>query len=265
MRHHLERFSSGALLHVQPWWFYLPRTPGAAAALDAAAAAPASGRALVPRAAPPIPAGLVRSSDLCSSRHRRTSCRGYVLPLLPALAALVGWRSTISATRAVAGRVRRAAGRFPDRRAVAAGGSGERMVGGAHRSAFHWTWLTPVFSLRGGLDLEVAGQRLAAVLTVTAACDGRDDLPEGSVEPEMERIATARDSPGRRRARAGRLRRAVTSATGSTGSSITLVPSRRAARLTRAASASYSTPAGLPVVRHGARTGAATPGPVDPR
>ena len=58
--------------------------------------------------------------------------------------------------------------------------------------AFDWTWMMPLVPLAAVWILEARGQRLAAVLVVTAATAIGVTYLKIRCEPEMERIATAR-------------------------------------------------------------------------
>ena len=143
VRHHLQRFSSGALLHVQPWWFYLARLP-----------------ALMLPWTPLLLLPLVRGRAWYREPRRRfllawfgfglvlfsasaNKLPGYVLPLLPAAAVLValaldeiedarGWLLACAALLIA----------FPIAAPLLPAAVANEWSA-APRPAFHWTWLTP--------------------------------------------------------------------------------------------------------------------------
>jgi 4-amino-4-deoxy-L-arabinose transferase-like glycosyltransferase len=117
---------------------------------------------------------------------------GYVLPLLPALAALAALgldeladaRIWLAACAGLLIAFPIAAPLLPA--AVANEWSA------APQPAFDWTWMMPLVPLAAVWILESRGQRLAAMLVVTAATAIGVTYLKVRCEPEMERIATAR-------------------------------------------------------------------------
>jgi 4-amino-4-deoxy-L-arabinose transferase-like glycosyltransferase len=191
VRHHLERFTSGALQHTQPWWFYVPRLP-----------------ALMLPWCPLLLLILQRRSWYAEPRRRflliwvlfglvlfsasANKLPGYVLPLLPALAALAAlgldeladartWLATCAGLLIA----------FPIAAPLLPAAVANEWSAAPH-PAFDWTWLTPLVPLAAVWRLEGRGRRLAAVLVVTAATGIGLTYLKIRCEPEMERIATAR-------------------------------------------------------------------------
>ncbi len=86
--HHFERFTAGGLLHVQPWWFYLPMLP--ALLLPWAPLLPAAGRGREWREPRRLFLLLWAGFGLVFFSASRNKLPGYLLPLMPAVAILMG-------------------------------------------------------------------------------------------------------------------------------------------------------------------------------
>jgi 4-amino-4-deoxy-L-arabinose transferase-like glycosyltransferase len=195
VEHQFGRFTSGALLHVQPWWFYLPVLLGL----------------LLPWS--PLLLLLTRREPYRDPRRlfllawflfglllfslSVNKLAGYVLPLLPAAAALMAvvLDETIEARPGLA----RAAlivcalllAVFP----IATPMLPEAVANGlssAPRPALHWTWLLPVTVALGVWVLDRRSRRLAAVVLVSAAAATGLVYLKSTAAPEVNRVASAR-------------------------------------------------------------------------
>jgi 4-amino-4-deoxy-L-arabinose transferase-like glycosyltransferase len=164
---HVERFVSGSLAHGQPFWFYLP--------VLAAALMPWTPALLL----------LARRALYRDARRRflllwllfvlvffsvsKNKLPGYLLPLAPAAAALMGialaearrarWVLPAAAVCLIA--IPAVLPILPE--ALAAG------ISRAAWPAFQWTWLLPVALALGIYWLERQGQRVAALATMAVA------------------------------------------------------------------------------------------------
>jgi 4-amino-4-deoxy-L-arabinose transferase-like glycosyltransferase len=164
-KHHFERFTSDALQHVQPWWYYVP--------------------VLLAGLVPWTPlAALLRRQTFVDSRARfllawflwglvffsisRNKLPGYVLPLLPAAAALFG--IALNATRRAWTALASCAllvYLFP----VAEGVLPVALVTGIRRAGMQLPWmpLLPVIALVIAVAvLELRNHRVAATMLVSA-------------------------------------------------------------------------------------------------
>ena len=188
--HQVGRFSTLALAHGQPFWFFLP--------------------VIVASLFPWIPtlALLFRRSLYSDSRRRllllwvifglvffsaaRNKLPSYVLPLLPALAALAGIalaeskrpRWVLAATGGLLALLGPISAILPNALAV-----------GISRSAlppFHWMWLLPVLASVAVWSLEAAGQRSAAVALLAAGVTTGAVVIEMRTVPEIDRVSSAR-------------------------------------------------------------------------
>ena len=192
VRHHLERFTSAALQHTQPWWFYLPRLPALMlpwAPLLLLAIRPAAWYREPRRRF--LLAWFVFGLALFSVSANKLP--GYVLPLLPAAAILVAlaldemadariWLAACAALLIA----------FPIAAPLVPAAAANEWSAAPH-PMFHWTWLAPALPVRAVWRLESRGRRLAAVLTVTAATALCMVYLKIGSEPEYERIASARE------------------------------------------------------------------------
>lgn len=190
LRHHFGRFTSGALQHIQPWWFYLARLPLLLlpwTPLLALAAARPGWRD--PRRRFLILWALCGLVIFSASTNKLP---GYVLPLLPALAAMAAlaldeserapvWLAACAALVAV---FPIAAPLFP----AAAANEWES----APRLVFHWTWLLPAIPPAAVWMLETRGRRVAAVLTIAASTAAGAAYVKARSAPEIARVATAK-------------------------------------------------------------------------
>jgi 4-amino-4-deoxy-L-arabinose transferase len=198
---HVERYISGSLAHGQPFWFYAP--------VLAAALMPWTPALLL----------LARRALYRDARRRflllwllfvlvffsfsKNKLPGYLLPLAPAAAALMGialaeaqrarWVLPAAAICLIA--IPAALPMLPD--ALAAG------ISRAPWPAFHWTWLLPVALALGIYWLERHGRRTAALAAMAVAVTAgvvalkRIDLPAidraYSARPLWREIAAQRD------------------------------------------------------------------------
>jgi 4-amino-4-deoxy-L-arabinose transferase-like glycosyltransferase len=89
-KHHFERFASGSLEHVQPFWFYLPVIVGALFPWSPLLALPFRREEYTDRRRRLLAAWFLFGLLFFSAA--RNKLPGYVLPLLPAAAALIGAR-----------------------------------------------------------------------------------------------------------------------------------------------------------------------------
>lgn len=190
LRHHFGRFASGALQHVQPWYFYLPRLPLLLlpwAPLAALAAARGGWRDPRRRF---LAVWLLFGLALFSASTNKLP--GYVLPLLPALAALAaialdelndarGWLAACAALLVIF------AAAAPIIPAAAA-----NEWAAAPRIRFHWSWLLPAIPLAAAVALESRGKRIAAVLTIACGVAAGFSYVKVRSRPEMARVASAR-------------------------------------------------------------------------
>jgi 4-amino-4-deoxy-L-arabinose transferase-like glycosyltransferase len=201
VRHHFGRFASGALQHVQPWWFYLTRLPLLLLPwMPLLALAAARSGWKDPRRrflAIQVLFGLL----LFSAGANKLP--GYVLPLFPALAALAGaaldeladargWLVACAALLVV----------FPIAAPVLPAALANEWDS-APKIAFHWSWLLPAVPVAAAAALEGRGKRVAAVLVI--ACSTATGLTYLKVrsEGELARIASAKELAEQVRRHAG--------------------------------------------------------------
>ncbi len=189
--HQVGRFATDALKHVQPWWFYLPQMAGL----------------LLPWT--PLAVLLARRSFWTDTRRRflgvlvlfglvffsasANKLPGYLLPLLPAAAALLG---------VALDEARRARGALvicalllvvfavaqPILPAAIASG-----LSRAPAIAFHWTWLVPLPLAVAVWTLEARNSRLAAAWCVALGVAAGVGYLKLADTEEINRIASARD------------------------------------------------------------------------
>ena len=189
-RHHVERFSSTALQHQQPFWFYLPVLAGALVPWTPLAALLfRRGAAADPRRAFLL---LWAAFGLIFLSASTNKLPGYVLPLMPALAALMGvalaerkrapW--LLAASAALLAAIPVAAVLLP--RALAAG------LSRAGAPAFHWTWLAPFAVAAIVWVLERRGQRAAAFAALLAAVATGFVYLERTALPQIDLAVSAR-------------------------------------------------------------------------
>jgi 4-amino-4-deoxy-L-arabinose transferase-like glycosyltransferase len=190
VRHHFGRFTSGELLHARPWWFYLEVLP----------------LLLLPWA-PLLLLAAVRGG--WNEPRRRflavwaifglvvfsagiNKLPGYVLPLLPAIAALAGlaldeledarrWLAVCALLLVL----------FPIAAPILPAAVANEWES-APRIAFHWSWLLPAIPVAAVVALEGRGRRPAAVLAIACSAAVGMAYLKLRTQPEMERVATAR-------------------------------------------------------------------------
>jgi len=190
VQHQFGRFVSGALQHVQPWWFYLPVLAGFVVPWTA----------LVPL--------LFRTAVWRDPRRRlllvsllfgllffsaaTNKLPGYILPLLPAAAALLGveldetgdarWWLAACALLLVA---------FP----IAAPLIPQAGANGLSRAAlpqFRATWLLPAFVAALAWFFERTSHRASAVFVVALGAACGTVYLKRTAAPELDRVASAR-------------------------------------------------------------------------
>ncbi len=190
VQHQFQRLTSGALQHTQRWWYYLPVAAGL----------------LLPWT--PLLLLLGRRTGFRESRRRfllawvlfglvffstaPNKLPGYVLPLLPAVAALMGLalEETSGASYWLAGcalmlvAILLAAPMLPG--AVAAGLSHTPVP------PFQWIWLLPAAIAAMVWILDSHSRRLAAVLSIAAGATAGLVYVKRTAAPELDRIASAR-------------------------------------------------------------------------
>jgi 4-amino-4-deoxy-L-arabinose transferase-like glycosyltransferase len=189
-RQHFERMVSGALLHVQPWWFYLPVllasllpwTP--LLALLGRPAAYRDPRRLF------LLAWLLFGLAFFSIAPNKLP--GYLLPLVPAAAALMGLaleeaaraRAWLALSAVLLVVFPMAAPILPA--AVAEG------LSRAPRPVFQGSWLLPAGLAAIVWLLEAHSRRLAAVMAIAAGAAAGTIFLKHSAMPALDREASAR-------------------------------------------------------------------------
>jgi 4-amino-4-deoxy-L-arabinose transferase-like glycosyltransferase len=189
-KHQFGRFSSGALMHVQPWWFYLPVL--LAALLPWSPLLPLLGHWAAYRDPRRLFLLLLVLFGLIFFSAATNKLPGYLLPLLPAAAALVG----IALDEAADARRWLAAcalllAAFP----VAAQVLPAALAGGLSHAplpAFHWTWLLPLAVAALAWALEGRGRRVAAVASLAIGVTAGTVYLKYTVAPQLDRRASAR-------------------------------------------------------------------------
>jgi 4-amino-4-deoxy-L-arabinose transferase-like glycosyltransferase len=189
--HQVGRFTTDALKHAQPWWFYLPQMAGL----------------LLPWT--PVVILLARRSFWSDPRRRflgvlvlfglvffsasANKLPGYLLPLLPPAAALMGValdevrgaRILIPACALLL--VVFAAAQLILPAAIASG------LSRAPHIAFHWTWLAPIPVAAAAWFLESRKLRLAAAWCVALGVAAGVGYLKLADQNEINRIASAHD------------------------------------------------------------------------
>jgi len=190
-QHHFSRFTSPDLQHSQPWWFYVPVLLAG----------------LLPWA-PLLFLARVKHSPVLDYRRwyllfwvvlgfiffsvAANKLPGYLLPLLPAISALMG----IGLAEAANARVALAACGlllvvFP----IAATILPQAVAGGLSRAslgAWNWIWLLPGAAMALVWLLESHGPRIAAAGLVAAGAASGYLYLKSAVMPEVDRQASAR-------------------------------------------------------------------------
>jgi 4-amino-4-deoxy-L-arabinose transferase-like glycosyltransferase len=186
----VARLTSPALMHVEPWWYYLPVL--AAALLPWT---PLAGLLLTRRAyTDPARRFLLAWAlfGLVFFSISTNKLPGYVLPLLPAIAALMGLalaeianaRIWIAACALLLVVLLAAGPMLPD--AVAEG------LSRAPLPAFHWTWLAAAAIAAGAWGLESHKRRLAAVASIAVCVAAAMVWLKRVDAPEIDRAASVR-------------------------------------------------------------------------
>jgi 4-amino-4-deoxy-L-arabinose transferase-like glycosyltransferase len=191
IRHHFQRITSDALMHMQPWWYYAPALAGL----------------LLPWT--PLVPLLARRSVWNDPRRRFlliwvifglvffsipvNKLAGYVLPLIPAMAALMAlsldkletahWWLTLCAILLII---------FPisGPAAPAAVANG---ISHAGLPQFHWTWLAPAPVVAAAWVLERHGKRVAALAAIAIGATAGIVFLKSMAIPELDRVASARN------------------------------------------------------------------------
>jgi 4-amino-4-deoxy-L-arabinose transferase-like glycosyltransferase len=190
--HHFARITSGALMHRQPWWFYLPVF--AAAFLPWTPLLflrPRRGAWRDPRRVL-LAAWVLFGLLLFSVAVNKLP--GYVLPLLPAAALLAG--VALDEAEAAGARLWLAACAlllvaFPMAAPMLAA-TLESGLSKAPRPAFQWIWLAPAAIAAAAWAWESRGRRLAAVVSIAiGAAAGVFYLKQVAL-PQVEQMVAAR-------------------------------------------------------------------------
>ena len=188
--HHFERVTSPALMHVQPWWFYLPVSLAALLPWSPLLLVSATRRA----AADPRRLFLWLSIlwALLMFSVAVNKLPGYVLPMVPAAAALMGIGLDQAVRTApllafcalqliwfpIAG---------PALPAIVASG-----LSHASKPQFHWSWMLPVLVAAAVWILDRHGRRVAAVTCLSAGVAAGVVYLKIAVMPQVDRVASAR-------------------------------------------------------------------------
>jgi 4-amino-4-deoxy-L-arabinose transferase-like glycosyltransferase len=190
VEHHFSRFTSGALQHGQPWWFYLPVLFGLLLPWTPLLALLPGARLL----SDPRTRVLAWSAawGLLFFSASTNKLPGYLLPLFPALAALCGV-ALDRARRAGAALavcavllVALPAASQLIAPALAAG------LSRAGRPVPDWTWALPVVAAAAAWMLDGRGRRLAAVGLVAAAAGAGVVEVKRAAYPRIEAEVSAR-------------------------------------------------------------------------
>jgi len=189
LEHHFGRFTSTALLHGQPWWFYLPVLAGGL--LPWTPLLIQGRRTLFDDARIRflflwVGFGLVFFSAAANKLP------GYLLPLVPAAAALAGIaldrtrdaRPWLAACALLLVVLPVAAQMLP---AALANG-----LSRAPRPAFHWFWLFPIVLAAAAWRMESAGRREMAVLLIAGGAAAGILYIKQTASPGIEQSVSAR-------------------------------------------------------------------------
>jgi 4-amino-4-deoxy-L-arabinose transferase-like glycosyltransferase len=190
VQHQFERFVSGALMHVQPWWFYLPCLAGLLLPWTPLLAL--TGRRAAYRDPRRLFLLLWAGFGLIFFSAATNKLPGYVLPLIPAVAVLLGlaleearspgvWMALCALVLAV----------FPVAVPIlpAAVANG---LSRAPRPEAHWSWLLPAAGAAAVWMLEARGRRLAAVLLIAAGTAAGVAYIKFEDTAELDQVASAR-------------------------------------------------------------------------
>lgn len=188
--HQFARFTSSALLHTQPWWYYLPVVLGLLLPWTPLLALAARSPAWRDQRRVFLLAWFLFGLALFSISVNKLP--GYVLPLLPAAAALMavaldespGARPWLIACALLLAAFPIAAPMLPE---AAANG-----LSRAPRPAFHWSWTLPVAVAAGVWMLDVRYKRLAATVLVAAGAAAGMIYVKSTATAELNRVESAR-------------------------------------------------------------------------
>ncbi len=190
VKHHLERITSGALMHTQHWWYYLP--------VFAAAFLPWTPLLFlrVRRGAWRDPRRVLLAAwvlfGLLVFSVAVNKLPGYVLPLLPAAALL----AAVALDEAADARPWLAACAlllvaFPVAAQVLAAALESGLLR-APRPAFQWIWLAPAPIAAAAWAWESHGRRLAAVVSIAVGATAGVLYVKQIAPPQVEHMASAR-------------------------------------------------------------------------
>lgn len=190
VQHQFQRFTSGALQHTQPWWYYLPVLIGLLLPWSPLLLLLARRRAFRDPRRQFLLAWVLFGLVFFSVAPNKLP--GYVLPLLPAAAALMalaleeaagaGYWLAGCALLLVA--ILIAAAMLPV--AVVSG------LSQTPRPVFQWIWLLPAAIAFMVWVLDRQSRRLAAVLSIAAGATAGMVYVKRTVAPELDRAASAR-------------------------------------------------------------------------
>ena len=190
LQHQFGRFVSGALQHVQPWWFYLPVLAGLVLPWTPLLLLLAR-RSLYrdPRCAFLLAWVLFGFVFFSAATNKLP---GYLLPLIPAISALVA----IALDQANRPRLLLAASAlllavFP----IAAPVLPAALAGGlshAPSPAFHPSCLLPIVAAGGAWILESRARRIEAAFVIAAGCAAGIGYLKIRTLPEVDHLASAR-------------------------------------------------------------------------
>ena len=192
--HHFSRLTSGALMHVQPWWYYLRIFPAAFLPWTPLLFLPTRPGAWRDPRRVLLAAWVLFGLFVFSVAVNKLP--GYVLPLLPAAALLSAVALDEAEAEAAGARLWLAACglllvAFPVAVPILAAAL-ESGLSKAPRPAFHWTWLAPAAVAAAAWAWESRGRRMAAVVSIAiGAAAGVFYLKQAAL-PQVERMVAAR-------------------------------------------------------------------------
>jgi 4-amino-4-deoxy-L-arabinose transferase-like glycosyltransferase len=190
VQHQYQRLTSGALMHVQKWWYYLPVFAGLLLPWSPLLLLLARRAGFRDPRRQFLLAWIVFGLVFFSSAPNKLP--GYVLPLLPAVAALMALaledadsaRYYLVTCSILLVAIPIAAPMLPA--AVANG------LSRAPRPAFHWSWLLPVGIAALVWTLDSRSRRLAAVFSIAAGASVGMVYLKWTTAPGLDQLASAR-------------------------------------------------------------------------
>jgi 4-amino-4-deoxy-L-arabinose transferase-like glycosyltransferase len=191
--HNFERFTSNALMHVQPWWFFLPVFAGLL--LPWFPLVLLLGRRAVwrdPRRLYLLAWVLFGMLFFTAAANKLP---GYLLPLLPAAAALLGLALDAAAPSAHTGPLLACCALLLVAFPMAARMLPAALAAGLSKAplpAFQAIWLLPAAVAAAAWLLETRGRRLAAVLLIAAGAAAGAVYLKRVAAPELDRTVSAR-------------------------------------------------------------------------